>query len=152
YDDFLAVKEACTSCSNATISIFSSAEVSRARYRGEEVVGLDFRGATEEFFSVYANAVIKEGRPFTAAENLHSVDVVVIGADLAKGLFGALDPLGKEIMVNGHGFRVIGVLEKPKGSFGPGEAGEDRRTVVPYWTFRKDFPSDDTHGIRIEAY
>jgi ABC-type antimicrobial peptide transport system permease subunit len=152
YDDFLAARDACTACVNATVSVFSSAEVSRARYRGDEVVGLDFRGATEEFFSVYANAVVKEGRPFTAVENLHRGNVVVIGADLARGLFGPLDPLGKEILVNGHGFYVVGVLEKPKGSFGPGEAGQDRRVVIPYWTFRRSFPYDDTHGIRIEAY
>jgi len=153
YDDFLAVREACTACANATVSVFSNEEVSRARYRGEEVVGLDFRGATEDFFSVYANAEIEQGRPFTAAENLRRVNVVVIGHDLARGLFSSLDPLGKEILVNGHGFHVIGVLQKPKGSFGgPGEGGEDRRVVVPYWTFRKAFPADAQHGIRIEAH
>jgi ABC-type antimicrobial peptide transport system permease subunit len=151
WDDFLAVREACTTCGNATISVFSSQEVSKARYKGEEVVGLDFRGATEDFFSVYANAVIKQGRPFTAAENVHRVNVVVIGADLATGLFGTLDALGKEVMLDGRGFYVVGVLEKPKGSFG-GPGGEDRRAVVPYWTFRKVFPMDDAHGIRIEAY
>ncbi len=153
FADFLAVREACTDCANATVSVFSSQDVSRARYKGEEVVGLDFRGATEEFFSVYANAVIKQGRPFTAAENLHRVNVIVVGADLASGLFGALDAIGKEIMVDGHGFYVIGVLEKPNGALGPpGAGGEDRRAVVPYWTFRKAFPSDDQHGIRIEAF
>ena len=151
YDDFLAVQEACTACANATVSVFSSAEVPKARYKGEEVVGLDFRGATEEFFSVYANAVVEQGRPFTGVENLHRVNVAVIGADLAKGLFGSLDPLGKEILVEGHGFHVIGVLEKPKGAFG-GPGGADRRVVVPYWTFRKAFPQDDQHGIRIEAF
>jgi len=152
FDDFMAVKEACTACQNATVSVFSNEEVSRARYKGEEVVGLDFRGATEEFFSVYANAILKQGRPFTSAENSRRVNAVVIGEDLARGLFGALDPLDKEILVNGHGFHVIGVLEKPKGAMGPGEGGEDRRVVVPYWTFRKVFPFDDSHGIRIEAY
>jgi enoyl-CoA hydratase/carnithine racemase len=35
---------------------------------------------------------------------------------------------------------------------GPGEAGQDRRVVVPYWTFRRAFPNDLNHGIRIEAY
>src|SRR5262249_49197490 len=150
YEDFLAVKEACTSCANATVSVFSNQEVPQARYKGAEVVGLDFRGATDEFFSVYANAVVKEGRPFTAAENLHRAQVIVIGADLATGLFGPLDPIDKEILIEGHGFHVIGVLEKPKGSLGPGQ--EDKRAVVPYWTFRKDFPNDDSHGIRIEAY
>jgi ABC-type antimicrobial peptide transport system permease subunit len=151
YEDFVAVKEACTSCANATVSVFSSEEVSRARYKGEEVVGLDFRGATEDFFSVYANAEIAQGRPFTAAENQHRVNEAVIGYDLARGLFGSLDPVGKEILVNGHGFHVIGVLQKPKGSFG-GPNNQDVRVVVPYWTFRKAFPNDEQHGIRIEAY
>jgi ABC-type antimicrobial peptide transport system permease subunit len=152
YEDFAAVREACTACANATVSVFSNAEVARARYKGDEVVGLDFRGATEEFFSVYANAVIKHGRPFTAVENLRRVNVAVIGEDLARGLFGSLEPLGKEIIVEGHGFYVIGIMEKPKGSFGGPGGADDRRVVVPYWTFRKAFPRDDMHGIRIEAF
>ena len=150
YDDFLAVEEACTDCVNVTISIYSSEDVDRVRYKGEEIVGLDFRGATEEFFSVYANAAVKHGRPFTAAENLHRVEVVVIGEDIAKGLFGHEEALGKEVIANGHAFRVVGVFEVPKGGFGPG-GDEDRRVTLPYWTFRKVYPQADFHGIRIEA-
>lgn len=152
YDDFLAVREACSGCANATVSLYSDG-LDRARYKSEEIIGLDFRGATEEFFSVYANAVVKEGRPFTQAENLHRVEVAVIGADIATGLFGQLDPLDKEITVNGHSFRVIGVMEKPKGSGGgPGGGGDDRRVTLPYWTFRKVYPTAKNHGIRIEAF
>ncbi|MDA2913088.1 ABC transporter permease [Acidobacteriia bacterium AH_259_A11_L15] len=153
YEDFLAVQEACTACISTTVSLFppeGPGGPSRARYKGEEVVGLDFRGATADFFSVYANAVVVKGRPFTQAESLHRVDVVVIGEDLAKGLFGPEDPLEKEILVNNHAFRVVGAFEKPKGTFGPG--GQDTRAVVPYWTFRKVFPLADYHGVRIEAY
>ncbi|MGH9862028.1 MAG: ABC transporter permease [Candidatus Acidiferrales bacterium] len=152
YDDFLAVKEACTACANVTVSIFERSEIDRIRYKGEEIFGLDFRGATEEFFSVYANAVVKRGRPFTAAENLHRVEVVVIGEDLAKGLFGEIEPLDKEVNVNSHNFRVIGVFERPKGALGPPGQNEDRRVTVPYWTFRKVYPLEKTHGVRIEAY
>ena len=150
YEDYLAVKEACTACTNTTVSIYLS-DIARVRYKGEEIVGLDFRGATGEFFSVYANAVVKHGRPFTEAESRHRVEVAVIGEDIGKGLFVELDPLGKEVVVNGHSFRVIGVFEKPKGSFGPG-GDEDRRVTIPYWTFRKVYPVDKSHGIRIEAY
>ena len=153
YDDYLGVRDACTACVSTTVSLFGPegpGGVSRARYKGEEVVGLDFRGATADFFSVYANAVVVQGRPFNAAEDLHRVEVVVIGEDLASGLFGLEDPLGKEVLVNNHAFRVVGVFEKPKGSFGPG--GQDTRAVVPYWTFRKVFPLADNHGVRIEAY
>ena len=150
YDDYLGVREACESCANVTVSIYSSEDVDRVRYKGEEIVGLDFRGATEEFFSVYANAVVKDGRPFTAAENLHRMEVTVIGENIASGLFGIVDPIGKEVIANGHAFRVIGVFEKPKGGFGPG-GDEDRRVTLPYWTFRKVYPQADRHGIRIEA-
>ncbi len=152
YEDFLAVNEACTACRNTTISIFNQRGFSRARYKSEEVVGFDFRGATEEFFSVYANASVKHGRPFTAAENLHRVEVVVIGEDLGKGLFGQAEPLGKEIMINGHAFTVLGVFEKAKGWGGGPGSEEDRRAVIPYWTFRKVYPLEEVHGIRIEAY
>jgi putative ABC transport system permease protein len=150
YDDFLAAEEACEACANVTVSLYSSEDVDRVRHKGEEIAGLDFRGATEEFFSVYANAVVKEGRPFSAAENLHRVEVAVIGEDIGSGLFGVVDPIGKEVIANGHAFRVIGIYEKPKGGFGPG-GDEDRRVTVPYWTFRKVFPNAKRHGIRIEA-
>ena len=150
YDDFLVVREACTACVNATVSIFPS-NISWVRYKGEEVAGLDFRGATGEFFSVYANAVVGHGRPFTEAENIHRLEVAVIGEDVAKTLFGRLEPLGKEVAVNGHQFAVIGVLEKPRaGLVGPG-GNEDRRVVIPYGTFRKIYPLEKTHGIRVEA-
>lgn len=150
YEDFRVVKEACTACANVTVSIYSN-QVDRVRHKGEEIFGLDFRGATEEFFSVYANAVVKDGRPFTAAENLHRVEVAAIGEDVATGLFGPLSPLDKEIIVNGHSFRVIGVMERPKGAGGGPGGGEDRRVTIPYWTFRKVYPAADRNGIRIEA-
>ena len=149
YDDFLAVRQGCTACVHTTVSIFPS-DLPWIRYKGEEATGLDFRGATGEFFSVYANAVVKRGRPFTEAENLHRLEVAVLGEDVAKGLFATLDPLGKDVVVDGHHFTVIGVFEKPRGGvLGPG--GDDLRVVVPYWTFRKIYPNEQEHGIRIEA-
>ena len=151
FNDLVAIQEACTSCVSATISVYLNEGVPRVRYKGEEIVGLDFRGVTDDFFSVYANAVVKRGRPFTAAEDLHRADVAVIGENVAKGLFGEIEPLEKEVIANGHAFRVIGVLEKPKGGLGPG-GDEDRRLVVPYWTFRKAYPQELDHGIRIEAH
>ena len=151
YEDYAEVKESCPACLHTTVSIFPD-DFSRVRYKGEEVVGLDFRGATGDFFSVYANAVVQHGRPFTEAENAHRVEVAVIGEDIASGLFGPLEPLDKEVVVDGHAFRVIGVLEKPKGAAGPGGGGEDRRVVIPYWTFRKVYPNEKEHGIRVEAF
>ncbi|MGI9103514.1 MAG: ABC transporter permease [Terriglobales bacterium] len=150
YDDFLAVRDFCNACKNVTVSIFRNNAPNWIRYKGEEVTGLDFRGATGEFFSVYANAVVKEGRPFTEVENEHRVQEVVIGEDAAKGLFPGGRGVGKTISVNGTNFEVIGVFEKPKGGLG-GPDNADNRVVIPYWTFRKIYPLAKEHGIRIEG-
>ena len=150
YDDYLAIRDACTSCANVTVSLFPD-DISSVRYQGEEVTGLDFRGTTGEFFSVYANAVVKLGRPFTEAENQHRVAAAVIGVDIANSLFPNLNPIGKTIIANGHEFEVMGVFEKPKGGLG-GPDNSDKRVVVPYWTLRKLYPNAKNHGVRIEAY
>ncbi len=150
YEDYLAVKEVCTDCLHVTISIFRNDAPNWIRNKGQEVTGLDFRGATGEFFSVYANAVVKEGRPFTEVENEHRLQYVVLGQDAAKGLFPGGGAVGKSISVNGSSFEVIGVFEKPKGGLG-GPDNSDNRVVIPYWTFRKIYPNAKEHGIRIEA-
>ena len=151
YDDFLVVRDVCTACIHVTVSIFRNDAPNWIRYKGEEVTGLDFRGATAEFFSVYANAVIKEGRSFTEVENQHHMAYVVLGEDSAGGLFPAGGAVGKTITINGSSFEVIGTFEKPRAGLG-GPDNSDRRVVIPYWTFRKIYPLAKEHGIRIEAY
>ena len=151
YRDYAAVKETCTACGNVTVSMFPATRIDRARYKGEEVLGFDFRGATEEFFAVYGNAAVEEGRPFTAGENMNRSEVAVIGKDMAKGLFGGLNAVGKQFIVNGHTVEVLGVFEEPKGGGGGGGQG-DRRVVIPYWTAAKYYPGEQNHGIRIEAF
>ncbi len=150
YDDYLVVRDACNACKDVTVSLFND-QLNWARYKGEEVSGLDFRGTTAEFFSVYANAVVKQGRAFTEVENEHRVPVAIIGEDIAKGLFPNANPIGKEILITGQPFQVLGVFEKPKGGLG-GPDNSDLRAVIPYWTFRKIYPLAKNHGIRVEAY
>jgi ABC-type antimicrobial peptide transport system permease subunit len=150
YDDYLLVRDSCSACVHVTVSLFPD-NITTVRYKGDEVTGTDFRGVTGDYFSVYANAVVKRGRPFTEAENLHRLDVTVIGEDAATGLFGLQDPIGKKVTAEGHVFEVIGVFEKPNGGLLGPDSG-DRRVVIPYWTFRKIYPEARNHGVRIEAY
>jgi putative ABC transport system permease protein len=94
---------------------------------------------------------MKEGRFFTEAENEHRENVVVIGENVAKAFFPTInDALGKEILVDGSTYLVVGVFEKPLGGFGTND--EDRRTVIPYYTFMKLYPSSYEIGYRFLAY
>jgi ABC-type antimicrobial peptide transport system permease subunit len=149
-EDGEAVLEACTAVERAAVSIFHWEVPHKVRYREDEVQGIEFRGTFPSFVQVYANAAMKEGRFFTASENLHRQKVVVIGENVAKALFPQVDAVGKEVLIDGSAFLVIGVFQKPKGGFGMND--EDRRVVIPYWSFRKLYPAAYEHGIRIQAY
>jgi ABC-type antimicrobial peptide transport system permease subunit len=146
YEDYLAVREACTACVNTTLSIHRSG-IESARYKGKEMLAVEYQGITDDFFDVYGNAVVKVGRAITLGEVQQRASVAVIGEDVAKTFFAGLDPLDKEILVDGHLWRVIGVLEKL-----PGDTDdEDDRFFVPYWTFRKAYPKEERHLIVIQA-
>ena len=94
---------------------------------------------------------MKAGRFFTEAENEHRENVVVIGENVAKAFFPSIeDSLGKEILVDGSTYQVVGVFEKPSGGFGTND--EDRRTVIPYFTFMKLYPGSFEIAYRFLAY
>jgi putative ABC transport system permease protein len=150
-EDALAIKETCPAVANVAVSAFPGRGFATAKFRNETMVGLDFRGTTPEYASVYGNAAMEAGRFFTESENQHRADVIVAGHDLAKSLFGALNPVGTELQINGHSFEVVGVLERPSGGFVMGPGGEDRRAIIPYWTLRKLYPGIQDHFIRVEA-
>ncbi len=149
-EDGFAIQEHCPAVKAVAISLFPDDDTSKVRYKDTEVVGLDFRGTFPSFINVYANAAMKQGRFLTEADTRHKQMVVVIGESIAETLFPNTDALEKEVLVNGHVFRVIGVFEKPKGGFN--DSDEDKRVVLPYDTMKKIYPSAEDHGIRVQAY
>jgi putative ABC transport system permease protein len=115
-----------------------------------QVNAIDFRGVQAAFGQIYANANLKEGRFISDGDDLHREKVVVIGESVAPVLFPDGHVIGKDAMIDGNAFQVIGVMEKPQGGFGADE--EDRRVLIPYKTFMKMYPSADEVNIRAEAY
>ena len=59
----------------------------------------------------------------------HARNVVVIGDAIANSLFPNIDPIGKEVRLNGRLYEVIGVFEKDPGMFGG--FGVDQFAVHP---------------------
>src|SRR5260370_8041643 len=74
----------------------------------------------------------------------------MLGENVAPVLFPGSDAVGKDVMIDGTDFRVVGVVEKPKGGFGMGD--EDRRVLIPFNTFKKTYPSADEINMRVQAY
>jgi putative ABC transport system permease protein len=150
-DDAIAIRQLCPAIKQIAVSAFQWQLAHTARYQKNEVEGTDFRGTFPAYLEVYSNATMKAGRFFTEAENEHRENVVVIGEDVSKAFFPTIDDaLGKQILVDGSTYLVVGVFEKPLGGFGTND--EDRRTVIPYYTFMKLYPSSYEIGYRFLAY
>jgi len=149
-EDARALEERCPAVKNVTVFITSDWDVAHSvRTKSGEVTGIDFRGVQANFGLVYANAATLAGRFISEGDDLHKEKVVMLGENVAPVLFPGGNPIGKDVMIDGSTFQVVGVVEKPKGGFGMGD--EDRRVLIPFSTFRKTFPSANEINFRVQA-
>jgi putative ABC transport system permease protein len=133
YEDFLAVQEACTACKN----VAATARLNNVEIKYNELSSTDTvaRGWTPGMTAIY-DLNLKEGRALTEADVNAGSAVAIIGSDIADKLMDAVDPLGKEIRVNGQVYTVIGVAE-PRGK----ALGQslDNWIVLPLTSWYKQF-------------
>jgi putative ABC transport system permease protein len=149
-EDADAIKASCPAVRNVTTYIDWWEKPHIIRTKAGEVTGIDFRGVQPNFGEVYANAATLSGRFIAEGDDLHRENVVMLGENVAPVLFPGVPAVGKDVMIDGQNFQVIGVVEKPKGLFGTGD--EDRRVLIPYNTFRKVYPGAYENQIRVQAY
>jgi putative ABC transport system permease protein len=150
-EDAEALKEGCPAIRNVTTFLQTNWEQSHSvRTKAGEVTAIDFRGVQPNFGQVYANAATLEGRFISEGDDIHREKVVMLGENVAPVLFPEGHPIGKDVLIDGADFQVIGVVEKPKGGFGMGD--EDRRVLIPFSTMKKIYPAADEVQMRIQAY
>jgi putative ABC transport system permease protein len=120
------------------------------KYNGHKAQNVILEGDMPAAAEVY-DLNIAEGRWFDEAEDEHRIPVIVLGADTAEALFGAADPVGKEINIEGELFRVIGVMAPVKSAFAGGKNPEDNIVRFPLGTFRKLHPELKDFWITVKA-
>lgn len=81
------------------------------KYEDKTVSSIRIKPSTNEMFDIEP-IKIDSGRFFNESESNSGTPVIVIGSEVATGLFGENDPLGKKIRLYGQKFTVIGVLKK----------------------------------------
>ncbi|HWD05362.1 MAG TPA: ABC transporter permease [Amycolatopsis sp.] len=72
---------------------------------------------TEPAYFTTTNRQVADGALFSAEDVTQARKVVVLGPTTAQSLFGTAEPVGKNVLLNGIQFTVIGVLQA-KGSTG----------------------------------
>ncbi|MGH7470611.1 MAG: ABC transporter permease [Longimicrobiales bacterium] len=111
----------------ARVAVSSQGGGSMVSEQGIEVENVWLTGASAEFFNIRDYEVVR-GRLFTAPEDRMGVPVAILGHETADKAFGALDPLGRSVRINGAQFRVIGILKKQGTLFG---MSMDNRAIAP---------------------
>jgi putative ABC transport system permease protein len=151
-EDARAVAQRCPSVQYATPfrtrAPFLGAQ-NEVSYRGEKLRGTIVRGVEPEYEEVIEVVVVKDGRFISEADVVHRRSVCVIGQEVKDTLFAHIDPLGKEINLDGKLFEVIGTLEEDKGLFGGPSLNQFIH--IPLSAFDKYYPEiEDTFiGVKV---
>jgi putative ABC transport system permease protein len=98
-------------------------------------------GTTPGWLRTRARA-IAAGRWLTAADERDVADVTVLGPTTASKLFGASDPLGQTVDINGVPLDVVGVLKSVGES--AGATNEDDQALVPLSTMEQQIGGSRT--------
>jgi putative ABC transport system permease protein len=119
-----------------------------ARLNGREL-RLEIEGVTPEYGAI-RNRTVRLGR-YLAPHDVETIaPVAVIGDELREQVFGSEDALGREVLVRGVRFRIVGVL-RPLGSDQVNDDDmrrDNSKLYVPITTLQKHFTgSDAVHAL-----
>jgi putative ABC transport system permease protein len=144
-DDLEAVARTCTLCAEVGASVGTGGSAKRGRTIHKDV---RITGITENIARIGAIRELEQGRHLVQQDIEQARRVGVVGMDLVDGLFGSVDPMGKDIDLDGHKVKIVGVAE-PKGSvFGQ---SQDNFVWIPITTFQKLYGSRRSITIQVEA-
>jgi len=129
------------------IALLSEASFANRPLRStERTAQASIYGVEPDYATLYELALQRDSRflnPRDLAERRH---VAVLGAALAKQLFGDSSAIGRQFTMRGSTFTVVGLLQKPAGSAG---FRNDERAFIPATTFRV---LEGTHHISSIVY
>ncbi|WP_369052124.1 ABC transporter permease [Kineococcus terrestris] len=114
-------------------------------------------GAVETFVTVQGSdqnlpevftRPVAQGSFFTATDVDTRRRVAVLGSGTAQTLFGAADPVGRQVTVAGTRFRVVGVLAEQGESFG---VSQDNEVHVPITAAQRLFGVDRVDAFAVKS-
>ncbi len=144
-DAYRAVAERCKSC--AATGAMASAQ-GGVVYGTHSSTDTSVRGWTASMPPIY-NINVERGRSFTPTEEEHDSHVALIGPDIVDNQMGGIDPLGKEIRVDGEHYTVVGVGERKGKTLGQ---SQDNWVAIPLTTFLATHGSNRSLTIYARAH
>jgi putative ABC transport system permease protein len=104
------------------------------------------RGTTVDFTKVL-NFSVSKGRFITTRDLTNDARIAVLGTDVAKRLFGEVNPLNKHIRIKNIDFNIVGLMESKGSSF---DRDRDDTIYLPITTMSKRIVGNKSpYGIQL---
>jgi len=144
WDDFEALHDELKLPLRVGAEVRTSGKV---RAGTQEIEDSSIRGVTSNIGQIDIEEPI-EGRYISDGDDQSRAMVTMIGNDLATKLFPYVDPIGRDIWIDGRPFTIVGIA-KPLGTvFGQ---SQDNFAYIPIETFTKIYGTHLDMAINIQA-
>jgi putative ABC transport system permease protein len=143
-DDLRTIKENRTYVRDAAAMIRRRGEVKRDKQLLQDVEVMGVSANMIEIDSVK----VEQGRYIGEMDEEHSRYSCFIGSEVGKQFFSGLDPIGKELKIDGRPFTVIGTAQEMGTVFGN---PRDNFVLLPISTFQNIYGSRASIAIRVSA-
>ncbi len=117
------------------------------KFRDRRLPDMRIFGVTANYPELFSLDLVG-GRFFVDSEARAAQNVAVVGWDIKDELFPHLDPVGREVTLNGQPYRVIGLVKKLGSTLGQ---SQDNRVYIPLQTFQAQFGSRSTLDLLLRA-
>jgi len=107
------------------------------KYESETLKDVNIIGTNDEY-AITSNVVPEFGRMLSKQDVDHRRNVCVIGWEVSDKVFKNKNPLGRDLLIGSHRFRIIGILEKRGNLLGN---NLDNQVIIPIGIFQKLYGS-----------
>src|SRR5271168_558077 len=132
-DDYEAVRDNCKACKIIGASVRTDSTV--VKYGMQSTTDTGARGWTPSMGPIYDLDVV-QGRNINETDMNNATAVTVIGNDIKDNLFTGVDPIGKEVRIDGWVYQVIGVGKKEGTTLGQ---SRDNWIMMPITSWFKHY-------------
>ena len=119
----------------------------KVRRGPESINDVNVRGVTANMGEIDP-VTPREGRYISEGDDQSRALVTMIGNDLATKLFPNVDPIGREILIDGRPFQVVGIARIIGTAFGQ---SQDNFAYIPIQTYFKMYGTQETIWLNIQA-